>query len=105
MLAIGNLAVKLFTTLDAIVTADAGGLLATLVDSGISEEEAEFYVESVKRGSILVSVETDEEDEISDILQGAGTVDMETCRQTWLDEGWTSFDEKAEKSNEDAYRR
>ena len=33
------------------------------------------------------------------------TLDMTTRRKTWLDEGWTPFDEEAEKSDEDAYRR
>ena len=107
LLAIGSLAVKLFTTLDAIMAADTGGFLATLVDSGFSEEEAEFYVESVKQGGILVFVETGLQDEwwIKTVLRGAGAVYMNIPRQIWQSNGWTSFDEEGEKSNEDAYRR
>ncbi len=114
VIATGTIASTLATTLGmtavgAGIGAAAGGLLGALVDLGFSPDEAEFYAEGVKRGGVLVSVETDEEDEgeISDILRGAGAVDMETRRQTWRNEGWTSFEEtgEAEKSDEDAYRR
>lgn len=114
VIATGTIASTLATTLGmtavgAGIGAAAGGLLGALVDLGFSHDEAEFYAEGVKRGGVLVSVETDEEDEdqISDILRGAGAVDMETRRQTWRNEGWTSFEEtrEAEKSDEDAYRR
>lgn len=108
LLAIGSLAVKLFTTLDAIMAGDASGFLATLVDSGFSEEEAEFYVESVKQGGILIFVETgllEDELRIKAILRGAGAVYMNAPRQIWQSDGWTSFDEEGEKSKEDAYRR
>jgi hypothetical protein len=107
VLAIGSLAVKLFTTLGTITAADAGGLLGALVDSGFSKEEAEFYVESVKQGSTLIFVETGLEDElrIKTVLDGAGAVDMNILRQIWQSKARTSFDEEAEKSHEDAYQR
>jgi hypothetical protein len=96
VLAIGSLAVKLFTTPDAIMEADAGGFLATLVDSGFSEEEAEFYVESVKQGGILIFVETGLQDKlwIKTVLRSAGAVDMNTRRQIWQsDSEWNTADE------------
>jgi len=87
--------------------ATTGSLLGAFVDLGFSQRDAEFYAEGVKRGGIVVSVEADpgDEDDISSILHRAGAVDMTTRRKIWLDEGWTSFDEEAEKSDEDAYRR
>jgi uncharacterized membrane protein len=112
VIATGTIASALATTLGmtavgAGLGAIAGGLLGTLIDLGFSREQAEFYAEGVKRGGVLVSVETDTEDEeqVSEILHGAGAVDMDTRRRTWQDEGWTSFDEEAEMSDEDAYRR
>ncbi len=111
VIATGTLASTLATTLGmtavgAGIGAATGGILGALVDLGFSHEEAEFYAEGVKRGGVLVSVETDieDEDEISDILRGAGAVDMDTRRRTWQDEGWTMFEE-TEKSDEDASRR
>jgi len=98
ILATGPLAIKLFTTLGTIA-ADAGGFLATLVDSGFSEEEAEFYAESVKEGGILVFVETGLQDElwIKTVLRGAGAADMDTRRQIWQSDGWWNTADEIEK--------
>jgi len=95
------------TAVGAGLGAASGSLLGALADLGLSKEDAEVYAEGVKRGGVLVSVETDPEDKdaISDILRGAGAVDIDNRRQTWQDSGWVSFDEEAEKSDEDAYRR
>lgn len=107
LLAMGSLAVKLFTTLDAIMAADAGGFSATLVDSGFSEEEAEFYVESVKQGGILVFVETGLKDElrIKAILRCAGAVYMNTPRQIWQSDGWWNTTDEFGEAYETTYQR
>ena len=112
VIATGTIASTLATTLGmtavgAGLGAATGGLLGALIDLGFSKEDAEFYAEGVKRGGVLVSVETDpqDKDDISDILRGAGAVDIDNRRQTWQNEGWVSFDEEAEKFNEAAYRR
>ena len=108
VIAIGSVAVKLFTILGigTPLAADANGLIGALVDFGFSMEEAEIYAESVKQGGILVFVETSIKDElgIKAILHGAGAVYMNQRRQIWQSEGWISFDEEAEKFNEVAYR-
>ena len=112
VIATGTIASALATTLGmtavgAGLGAATGSLLGALVDLGLSKEDAEVYAEGVKRGGVLVSVETypEDKDAISDILRGAGAVDIDTRRQIWQDAGWVSFDEEAEKSDEDAYRR
>jgi uncharacterized membrane protein len=112
VLATGTLASTLATTfgltaVGATLGACTGSLLGAFVDLGFGEKEAEFYAEGVKRGGIVVSVEADPEDEddIIGILRRTGAVDMTARRKIWLDEGWTSFDEEAAKSDEDAYRR
>ncbi len=111
VLATGALASTLVTTfgLTAVgvtLGATTGSLVGAFVDLGYGQKDAEFYAEGIKRGGVVVSVETDaeEEDEINNILRIAGAVDMITRRKTWQDEGWTSFDEEAEKSDEDTYR-
>jgi hypothetical protein len=38
------------------VGAAAGGIVGLLRDNGVSDEEAEFYAEGVKRGGALVTV-------------------------------------------------
>lgn len=110
VIATGMLANALATTLGmtavgAGLGAIAGVLLGALIDLGFSREQAEFYAEGVKRGGVLVSVETDEEEEeqVSEILHSAGAVDMDDRVKTWKGEGWTTFEETEEP--EENYRR
>jgi uncharacterized membrane protein len=88
------------------VGAAAGGITGALIKAGVSHEDAELYAEGVKRGGVLVSVETDREDqdEISDILRSAGAVDMEARRESWEDEGWSKFD-PAERTKDEISQR
>jgi uncharacterized membrane protein len=48
------------TAAGAGVGALAGGLIGALVSLGISEEEAQVYAEGVRRGNVLVVVQTDD---------------------------------------------
>jgi uncharacterized membrane protein len=62
------------------VGAGAGGLLGLLKDHGVSDEEAEFFAEGVRRGGALVTVECrneDEEKRARDILRQRGALDTE----------------------------
>ncbi len=89
----GSLAVELFASLDTHIAAEAGRLLGAMVDSGLSMEEAIFYVEGVKQGSILVFVETALQDQlrIKAILHGAGAVYMnKNPQQLWQSKGGQS---------------
>jgi len=111
VIATGTLAAALaaaigMTAAGAGIGAAAGGLLGALVDLGLSEQDADFFAEGVKRGGIVVLVEADveDDDEISDILNGAGAVDVHIRRRSWQNAGWIPFAE-AERSGEDAYRR
>ena len=110
--ATGTLAITLITTfgltaMGATLGASTGSLLGAFVDLGLGEKEAEFYAEGIKRGGIVVFVEANpgDEDVISSIFHRACAVDMMTRRKNWLEEGWTSFDEEAEKSDEASYQR
>jgi len=49
------------TVAGAGVGAVAGGLIGALVSLGISEEEAALYAEGVRRGNVLVVVQTEDE--------------------------------------------
>lgn len=75
----GTLATTLFTTLGTTSTGRKSGLVGeplqnTLVILGLSEEDAAFYSNGVKQGDIVVTVETDVQNEfrIRAILRGAG---------------------------------
>lgn len=62
------------------VGAAAGGIIGLLRDHGISEEEAQFYAEGVKRGGALVTVHDVTEDRAGQarkILEQHGALDTE----------------------------
>ena len=62
------------------VGAAAGGVIGLLKDHGISEEEAEFYAEGVKRGGALVTVQRVSDEQASkakEIFERHGAIDSE----------------------------
>jgi len=63
------------------VGAAAGGLIGVLREHGVSEDEAEFYAEGVKRGGALVTVhdiDEDRADEARKVLEKHGALDTES---------------------------
>jgi hypothetical protein len=95
VLAAGTLAT---TLAGAGVGAAAGGLVGTVVGLGIAEEDAHFYAEGVKRGGVLLAVQSEggRASMAKDILKQANAVDVETRRKAWLANGWVGFDESSE---------
>jgi hypothetical protein len=82
-LAIGPLAAAMGGMTAGVAT---GGLIGLLKDHGISEEEAEFYAEGVKRGGALVTVhgvDEDREAKARKILQEAGSIETEELADEW----------------------
>ena len=79
------------------IGAAGGGLVATLVEWGLSEEEAELYLEGVRRGSALVMVRTQEErmDQARRILSRYPLVDVDERGKQWREEGWSGYDAEA----------
>lgn len=90
VVAAGPLAASL---MGAGIGAASGGLIGVLVEWGVSEEEAEFYLEGVRRGGTLVAVKTaDEQAElVADVMEQHGLIDLEERVTTWRDEGWTGY--------------
>lgn len=80
-LAAGPLATTLAGAVGGLTAGAAtGGVIGLLRDHGISEEEAEFYAEGVKRGGALVTVHGvagDRADEAKKILARHGAIDTE----------------------------
>jgi len=79
------------------IGAAGGGLVATLVEWGLSEEDAELYLEGVRRGSALIMVRVQEErvDQARRILSRYPLVDVEERGKQWRDEGWSGYDAEA----------
>jgi len=70
----------------------AGGIVGLLKDHGISEEQAQFYAEGVRRGGSLVTVHAipeDQEKKARGILDDNGAIEIERLADEWRAEGWT----------------
>jgi hypothetical protein len=80
------------------VGAVAGGLIGGLTGAGVSEEDANYYAESVRRGGALVTVRADEAraEEAARIMRSHGAVDIERRAEMWRQEGWTRHDPAAQ---------
>lgn len=75
--------------------AATGGLIGALTSAGISEEDANLFAESLRRGGALVTVRVDDghADRATTILRAANGVDLAGRRADYEAEGWTRFDE------------
>jgi hypothetical protein len=73
------------------IGAAVGGLAGALIGWGVPQEEAEYYVEGVRRGGTLVGVEADESQvsEARRIMDRYGPVNVRERSATWRSEGWT----------------
>lgn len=72
----------------------------------INDDERGVYSESVRRGSTLVIVNTDDQmlDRAADVLNGAGAVDVDRRHAQYRSSGYQKFDQKAPLYNEEQTR-
>ena len=79
------------------VGAVAGGLIGGLTDMGVSQGDAEYYAEAVRRGGALVTVRADDvrAERAAEIMRAHGAVDIERRADRWREGGWTGFDTHA----------
>lgn len=79
----------------AAVGGAAGGIIGSFTTAGIDEADAHVYAESVRRGSTVVTARVDESrvETARAIMQGSNSVDINSRRSQYADEGWERFDE------------
>ena len=68
-----------------------GGLVGALTASGVSESDAHFYAEGVRRGGVLVTVRAQSPEQASraaKILQENGAADLLQLSAEWERQGW-----------------
>jgi hypothetical protein len=93
------------TAVGAIAGAAAGGvtggLIGSLTSAGVTEEQANFYAEGVRRGGSLVTARVDEGlvATATDIMRRHGRINPATREKAYRDAGWTKFDEKSAPFN------
>lgn len=93
---------------------DSGGFLDALKDMFMPEDDRQAYAEGLNRGGYLLTVTADQDnyEQVLEILDEEGTVDMNERESSWRSEGWngddpsadtpaaSSFDESASDSRE-----
>ncbi len=90
-MATGTLATALGSSVaGAGVGAVTGRLLGVLLDQEIPEAEAHVYAESLRRGSVLITVRVPESrmPVAENILRHAGALDVDEYRRDLEEEGW-----------------
>jgi hypothetical protein len=68
-----------------------GGLVGALTASGVSENDAHFYAEGVRRGGLLVTVRAQSPKQAAraaQILEENGAVDVQQRAAEWERQGW-----------------
>ena len=86
------------TAAGAVVGGAAGGIVGAMIESGISEEDANVYAEGVRRGGSLVAAKVDNDRALSGqaILDQSRAVNVPARRASYSSEGWKQFDDRAE---------
>lgn len=89
------------------VGAVAGGLIGGLTGVGVSEDDASYYAESVRRGGALVTVRAEDSraDEAAGVMRKRGAVDIERRAEQWKQQGWTRHDPSATPYSVDQLER
>ncbi len=81
-----------------------GGVAASLIHLGIPEDEAHYYVESVRRGNAMVTVQVTNDDDAttaSNVLRRYNPVNVKGMADQWREKGWSGFDPSAEPYGEE----
>jgi uncharacterized membrane protein len=75
----------------------AGGLVGALAHSGVPQEHATYYAESVRRGGALVFLRADDSraERAAEILREHGAIDLDERVLRWRDTGWRGWDSSA----------
>ncbi|MBV9824259.1 MAG: hypothetical protein JO001_01050 [Alphaproteobacteria bacterium] len=84
----------------------AGGLIGSLTQHGVSEDDANAYAEGVRRGGTLVTARVNEADAArAEAILNHSAVDIRARRAQWQGSGWNRFDPNAPVYTADEIRR
>ena len=75
----------------------AGGLIGGLTHLGVSEEDANYYAESVRRGGALVTVRAEDDiaEPAAEVMRQHNAIDVDKRAEGWKGSGWRGFDANA----------
>ena len=74
-----------------------GSFWEALKDMFMPDADRHAYAEGLEQGGYLLSVAADQDnyDQVIDILDDEGTVDMDEREASWRSEGWSGYDQSA----------
>ena len=88
--------------------AESSGFWSRLGDWFFPDEDRDVYAEGLRRGGFLVSASVDQSnyDTAHDILDDAGSIDLDERADLWRTEGWTAGtgSQQAAASKEDVFQ-
>jgi len=84
-----------------------GGLLGSLTDYGVSEEDAHLYSEAVRRGGSLVTVRSDDARaaKAEAILDANRPINTRERREAYTSAGWSKYDPTSKGYTADEIRK
>jgi uncharacterized protein (TIGR02271 family) len=87
----------------ALTGAATGGIAAALMDLGVPEEEAGYYLEGIRRGGTLVTVTANESNaaRAQEIMNRYDPIDLEQRSSMWQESGWTGYNANAQPMTHD----
>lgn len=71
---------------------------------GSDNDDAGTYAEAVRRGSIVVAVDAQDDEQLDrarTVMEEMGSVDVDSRANRWKQQGWTGFDENSEPFSDD----
>lgn len=82
----------------AVAGGAVGGIVGAMIESGVPEEDANFYAESIRRGGSVVTARVEDSHRVSAeaILNSSPRVNVADRRARYAEQGWTRFDETAD---------
>jgi hypothetical protein len=94
------------TAVGAAAGAASGGIVGTLTQAGVSEEDAHTYAEGVRRGGTLVTARVaDAERARLEALLNESAVNLRDRSAAWQRSGWKSFDPAGSPYGADEVRK
>ncbi len=81
----------------AVAGAATGSIVSAMTDAGVDHRDAETYAEAVRRGAILISVRTSDDNDmrVTAIMDRNNPSDLTARRAWWETDGWSSHDPAA----------
>ena len=80
----------------AVAGGAAGSIIGALVESGTSKENAELYVEALRRGGAIVTAKVPEDDQVKyAAIMDRSAFDIAAREKTYRSSGWKGYDSTA----------